>query len=76
MRYIMPFCLIFQYYSVYSSFVGFVLCVAIMFLMSWVTALITFGILACLFFSLVYIKPGEEWTAYDYYKPVLLYVEF
>ncbi|CAL8122010.1 unnamed protein product [Orchesella dallaii] len=51
----------FKYYSLYSSFIGFVLCLAIMFLMSWVTALITLGILACLFFGLVYIKPDVNW---------------
>lgn len=51
----------FRYYSAASSFVGFVLCLAIMFLMSWVTALVTIGILVCLFAILVYVKPEVNW---------------
>jgi solute carrier family 12 sodium/potassium/chloride transporter 2 len=40
------------------SLIGTFLCVAVMFLMDWVTALITFAIVGVLYFYINYRKPG------------------
>jgi len=40
------------------SLVGAVLCIGVMFIMSWVTALVTMAVIAVLFFYLHYHKPG------------------
>ena len=48
----------FQYYSMWVSLLGTFLCVAVMFLMDWVTALITFAIVGILYFYINYRKPG------------------
>ena len=52
----------FQYYSMWVSLVGTFLCVAVMFLMDWVTALITFAIVGILYFYINYRKPGMHDT--------------
>lgn len=42
------------------SLVGFVLCVAVMFLISWTTALLTFAAILFLYMVVVYRKPGKK----------------
>jgi uncharacterized membrane protein YjjP (DUF1212 family) len=56
-----PYCvsLLLQYYNVWLSLLGFILCVAIMFLISWVTSLITFIVVFALYLLVVYRKPGK-----------------
>ncbi|KAK2709720.1 bumetanide-sensitive sodium-(potassium)-chloride cotransporter-like [Artemia franciscana] len=51
----------FRYYKGWISLLGTVLCVAVMFLMNWPTALITFGCLLCLYLLIVYRKPDVNW---------------
>ncbi|XP_059080861.1 bumetanide-sensitive sodium-(potassium)-chloride cotransporter-like isoform X2 [Tigriopus californicus] len=51
----------FKYYNHWVSLFGTLLCVAVMFLMSWVTALITFAIIAILYFYISYRKPEANW---------------
>jgi len=48
----------FKYYSMWLSLIGAVLCIGVMFIMSWVTALVTMAVIAVLFFYLHYHKPG------------------
>ena len=48
----------FQYYHPFVALIGTVLCVVVMFLMDWVTALVTFGIVAILYLYISYRKPG------------------
>ena len=48
----------FQYYHPFVALIGTVLCVVVMFLMDWVTALVTFGIVAILYLYIGYRKPG------------------
>jgi len=48
----------FKYYSMWLSLVGAVVCIGVMFIMSWVTALVTMAVIAVLFFYLHYHKPG------------------
>lgn len=45
------------------SLVGAILCVAVMFLMSWVTALISFGCVIALYVIVLYRKPDVNWGA-------------
>ena len=51
----------FKYYNMWVSLLGTVLCVAVMFLMDWKTALITFGIVAVLYFYISYRNPEANW---------------
>ncbi|TRY67544.1 hypothetical protein TCAL_09074 [Tigriopus californicus] len=51
----------FKYYNKWVALFGTVLCVAVMFLMSPVTALITFGCIAVLYFFISYRKPEANW---------------
>jgi solute carrier family 12 sodium/potassium/chloride transporter 2 len=44
---------------VWLSLIGFIVCVAIMFLISWVTSLITFIVVFALYLLVVYRKPGK-----------------
>lgn len=44
------------------SLIGAILCVVVMFLMSWVTALISFGCVIALFAGVIYRKPGMYTT--------------
>merc|ERR1712111_108966 len=45
----------------YISLLGTILCIAVMFLMDWKTALITFGIVAVLYFYISYRNPEANW---------------
>jgi hypothetical protein len=49
----------FKYYSMWLSLIGALLCVSVMFVMNWWTALITIALIASLFFYVHYRKPGE-----------------
>ncbi|ESO00676.1 hypothetical protein HELRODRAFT_157349 [Helobdella robusta] len=51
----------FKYYSVWTGLAGTVLCVVVMFIMNWSTALITFAIIAILYFYVHYRKPDINW---------------
>ena len=48
----------FKYYSMWLSLVGALLCIFVMFIMSWETALVTMAVIAVLFFYVHYRKPG------------------
>ncbi|GLH13675.1 Uncharacterized protein GBIM_18199 [Gryllus bimaculatus] len=64
----------FKYYNVWLSLVGFVLCVSIMFLIDWVTSLITFIIIFALYLIVVYRRPDVNWgssTQAQTYKTAL-----
>lgn len=50
----------FRYYSMWLSLLGALLCIAVMFIMNWWTALITFVIVCALFVYVHYAKPGEK----------------
>lgn len=50
----------FRYYSMWMSLLGALLCIAVMFIMNWWTALITFVIVCALFVYVHYSKPGEN----------------
>lgn len=50
----------FRYYSMWMSLLGALLCIAVMFIMNWWTALITFVIVCALFVYVHYAKPGEK----------------
>jgi len=50
----------FQFYNMWLSLLGSLLCVAVMFLISWWTALITLGVLLTLYLIVAYSKPGME----------------
>lgn len=49
----------FQFYNLWLSLFGFALCVGIMFLIDWKSALITFVIIFALYLVVVYRKPGK-----------------
>lgn len=51
----------FKYYNAWVSLIGCVLCVAVMFLMSWVTALITVACVIFLYLYVAYRKPDVNW---------------
>merc|ERR1719391_1790769 len=51
----------FKYYSPWVSLIGAVLCVAVMFLIQWYTALATFVIVGVLYFYISYRKPEANW---------------
>ncbi|KAL0108379.1 hypothetical protein PUN28_015133 [Cardiocondyla obscurior] len=51
----------FKYYNTWISLMGFILCVAIMFLIDWVTSLVTFVIIFALYLIVVYRKPDVNW---------------
>uniref|UniRef100_A0A1L8DDI6 Putative solute carrier family 12 n=2 Tax=Nyssomyia neivai TaxID=330878 RepID=A0A1L8DDI6_9DIPT len=64
----------FKYYNLWLSLMGFFLCVAIMFLIDWVSSLITFGIIFALYLLVVYRKPDVNWgssTQAQTYKTAL-----
>ncbi|XP_066994462.1 bumetanide-sensitive sodium-(potassium)-chloride cotransporter [Anabrus simplex] len=65
----------FKYYNLWLSLVGFILCVAIMFLIDWVTSLITFIVIFALYLLVVYRKPDVNWgssTQAQTYKTALV----
>ena len=51
----------FKYYNKWISLLGTVLCVAVMFLMDYVTALITFIIIVCLYMYVSIMSPDVNW---------------
>lgn len=64
----------FQYYNVWLSLFGFVLCVSIMFLIHWVSSLVTFIIILALYLVVIYRKPDVNWgstTQAQTYKSAL-----
>ncbi|XP_063227060.1 bumetanide-sensitive sodium-(potassium)-chloride cotransporter [Bacillus rossius redtenbacheri] len=64
----------FKYYNTWLSLVGFILCVAIMFLINWMTSLITFIIIFALYLIVVYRNPDVNWgssTQAQTYKAAL-----
>lgn len=44
------------------SLFGFVACVVIMFLIDWISSLVTFGIVLALYMIVVYRKPDVNWV--------------
>lgn len=50
----------FKYYSMWLSLIGALLCISVMFIINWWTALITIALVAVLFFYVHYRKPGEK----------------
>ncbi|XP_004525272.1 bumetanide-sensitive sodium-(potassium)-chloride cotransporter isoform X2 [Ceratitis capitata] len=68
----------FKYYNMWLSLVGSILCVAVMFLISWVTALITFAAVLALYLIVAYRKPDVNWgstTQAQTYKNALMSVQ-
>ncbi|XP_023294642.2 bumetanide-sensitive sodium-(potassium)-chloride cotransporter isoform X1 [Lucilia cuprina] len=68
----------FKYYNMWLSLLGSILCVAVMFLISWATALITFSVVLALYLIVAYRKPDVNWgstTQAQTYKNALLSVQ-
>ncbi|XP_055845954.1 bumetanide-sensitive sodium-(potassium)-chloride cotransporter isoform X1 [Episyrphus balteatus] len=68
----------FKYYNMWLSLIGAVLCVAVMFLISWWTALITFVAVLALYLIVSYRKPDVNWgstTQAQTYKNALISVQ-
>ncbi|XP_022331098.2 solute carrier family 12 member 2-like isoform X2 [Crassostrea virginica] len=64
----------FRYYSMWMSLLGALLCIAVMFIMNWWTALITFVIVCAIFVYVHYSKPDVNWgssTQAHVYKSAL-----
>ncbi|XP_021936563.1 bumetanide-sensitive sodium-(potassium)-chloride cotransporter-like isoform X2 [Zootermopsis nevadensis] len=51
----------FKYYNAWVSLIGTLLCIAVMFLMSWVMALFTFVVVITLYLYVSYRKPEVNW---------------
>ena len=51
----------FKYYNMWLSLVGAILCVSVMFLISWWTALITLSVVLALYLVVSYRKPDVNW---------------
>ncbi|ODM98389.1 Bumetanide-sensitive sodium-(potassium)-chloride cotransporter [Orchesella cincta] len=51
----------FKYCNAWISLIGAIMCVAVMFLMSWVTALISWACVLALFAGVIYRKPDLNW---------------
>lgn len=51
----------FKYYSKWMALVGTLLCLAVMFLINWITALITFVIVCFIYAYIHYRKPDVNW---------------
>nr|CAD7194894.1 unnamed protein product [Timema douglasi] len=65
----------FQYYNMWLSLIGAALCVAVMFLISWATALVTLCVVLALYLIVAYSKPDVNWgssTQAHIYKSALL----
>lgn len=63
-----------QFYSAWLSLFGCILCVVIMFFLSWTSSLITFAIIFALYLIVVYRKPDANWgssTQEQTYKTAL-----
>ncbi|XP_026845356.1 bumetanide-sensitive sodium-(potassium)-chloride cotransporter isoform X1 [Drosophila persimilis] len=68
----------FKYYNMWLSLLGSILCVAVMFLISWATALITFSVVLALYLIVAYRKPDVNWgstTQAQTYKNALMSVQ-
>lgn len=68
----------FRFYNMWLSLVGSVLCVAVMFLISWWTALVTLAAVLALYLIVAYRKPDVNWgssTQAQTYKNALLSVQ-
>ncbi|XP_030081506.1 bumetanide-sensitive sodium-(potassium)-chloride cotransporter isoform X2 [Drosophila hydei] len=68
----------FKYYNMWLSLLGSILCVAVMFLISWATALITFCVVLALYLIVAYRKPDVNWgstTQAQTYKNALMSVQ-
>ena len=50
----------FKYYSMWMALLGALLCLAIMFVIEWITALVTFGVVFALYVYVHYRKPGKK----------------
>lgn len=55
-----PYALNFQYYNMWLSLAGAILCVMVMFLISWWTALLTFAVVLALYLIVSIRKPGKK----------------
>ncbi|KAM8706746.1 hypothetical protein ACLKA7_010934 [Drosophila subpalustris] len=67
----------FKYYNAWISLFGFAMCVVIMFLINYVAAIITFGIIFALYLVVMYRKPDANWgstTQAQQYKAALMAV--
>ncbi|KAI0228687.1 Solute carrier family 12 member 2 [Lamellibrachia satsuma] len=51
----------FRYYSMWMSLLGAVICLGVMFVISWYTALLTLGVVATLYTYVHYRKPDVNW---------------
>ncbi|XP_071039917.1 solute carrier family 12 member 2 [Parasteatoda tepidariorum] len=51
----------FKYYNLWLSLVGAILCLAVMFIMNWWTALLTFALILGLYIFIFYRKPDVNW---------------
>ncbi|KAL4227820.1 hypothetical protein ACF0H5_013257 [Mactra antiquata] len=51
----------FKYYNMWLSLIGALLCVVVMFIINWWTALITFGVIGAIFVYVHYRKPDVNW---------------
>ncbi|EDW84229.1 uncharacterized protein Dwil_GK14023 [Drosophila willistoni] len=68
----------FKYYNAWISLFGFAMCVAIMFLINYVAAIITFGIIFALYLVVMYRKPDANWgstTQAQQFKAALMAVQ-
>ncbi|KAL0271481.1 UNVERIFIED_CONTAM: hypothetical protein PYX00_008562 [Menopon gallinae] len=64
----------YRYYNMWLSLLGFILCVGVMFLIDWVTSLITMIVIFALYLLVVYRKPDVNWgssTQAQTYKTAL-----
>ncbi|XP_064474714.1 solute carrier family 12 member 2-like [Ornithodoros turicata] len=64
----------FKYYNMWLSLVGAIVCVFVMFIMNWQTALITFAVILGLYIYISYRKPDVNWgssTQAQTYKDAL-----
>nr|QCG86252.1 Na+/K+/2Cl- cotransporter [Cypridopsis vidua] len=51
----------FKYYTAWLSLLGTVLCIAAMFLVNWITALITYGLIVLFYLFVQYREPDANW---------------
>lgn len=68
----------FRYYNMWLSLVGAFLCVAVMFLISWPTAVLTLGVVFSLYLVVSYRKPEVNWGSSQQaqtYKNALMSVQ-
>lgn len=63
-----------QFYNLWISLFGCIICVVIMFLIDYISAIVTFGIIITLYLVVVYRKPDVNWgssTQQQTYKQAL-----